>query len=138
MCDDITFVLLFLKIIFYQCIVVLQCCVNFYLTAKQISHVYVSPPCSVVPSHLGHHGASSRVPCAVQQILISYLFNMQYYVCLPQSPNSSHHSLYPPWFPYVCSLCMCLYFCPVGKIISTPFFFWIPHIYQYTIFVFSF
>ena len=26
------------------------------------------------PSHLGHHRAPSRVPCATQSVLISYLF----------------------------------------------------------------
>ena len=29
------------------------------------------------PSHLGHRRALSRAPCAVQQVLISYLFDTQ-------------------------------------------------------------
>ena len=28
----------------------------------------------------------------------------------------------PPWYPYVCSLCLCLYFCFVNKIVYTNFF----------------
>ena len=29
--------------------------------------------------------------------------------------------LFLPWYPYVCSLCLCLYFCFVNKIIYTYF-----------------
>ena len=36
--------------------------------------VYIYPLSFQFPSHLGHHRASSRVPYAIQQILISYLF----------------------------------------------------------------
>ena len=32
------------------------------------------------PSHLGHHESLSRVPCAVQQVLISYLVSMWSYI----------------------------------------------------------
>ena len=31
------------------------------------------------------------------------------YICQSQSPNSSH-TPFPPWYPYVCSLRLCLYF----------------------------
>ena len=43
------------------------------------------------------------------------------YICQSQSPNSSHTPL-PPWYPYVCSLRLCLYFRFVNKIVSTNFF----------------
>ena len=36
-------------------------------------YVYISALISGFPSHVGHHGALNRVPCAVQQVLISYL-----------------------------------------------------------------
>ena len=38
------------------------------------------------PFHLGHHRALRRVPCAIQQVLISYLFYMQW--CVYVHPNS--------------------------------------------------
>ena len=33
----------------------------------------------------------SRVPCAIQQVLMSYLFYIVVYICQTQSPNLSHH-----------------------------------------------
>lgn len=51
---------------FYWSIVALWCCVNSQCTAKWISHTYISPsPFWLSPSHSGHHGVLSRVPCAV-------------------------------------------------------------------------
>ena len=50
------------------------------------------------------------------------------YMSIP-SPNSSHPSPFPLWYPYVCSLCLCLYFCFVNKIIYTSFFGF--HIYAF-------
>ena len=38
---------------------------------------YIYPLFFRFPSHLGHHRSLSRVPCAKQQVLISYLFYMQ-------------------------------------------------------------
>ena len=40
--------------------------------------------------------------------------------CQSQSPSSSH-PLFTPWYPYICSLCLCLYFCLADKIIYTIF-----------------
>jgi len=42
--------------------------------------------------------------------------------CQSQSPSSSH-PLFTPWYPYICSRCLCLYFCLADKIIYT--FFWV-------------
>ena len=47
------------------------------------------------------------------------------YLCQSRSPDSSYPT-FPPWYPYVCSLCLCLYFCSADKFICT--FFQIPHI----------
>ena len=44
------------------------------------------------------------------------------YICQSQTPNSFCPSLFPPWYPYICSLHLCLYFCFVNKIIYTKFF----------------
>ena len=41
--------------------------------SESVMCIHISPLISV-SFHLGHHRASSRVPCAIQQILISYLF----------------------------------------------------------------
>ena len=46
------------------------------------------------------------------------------YICQSQSPNSSHHhppATFPPWCPYLCSLLLCLYFCPANRFICTIF-----------------
>ena len=48
------------------------------------------------------------------------------YTCQSQSPNSAHHHphptvVFPPWCPYVCSLHLCLCFCPGNWIICTIF-----------------
>ena len=44
------------------------------------------------------------------------------YTCQSQSPNSAHHHphptvVFPPWCPYVCSLHLCLNFCPANQFI---------------------
>ena len=73
-------------------------------------------------SHLGHHRALSRVPCAKQQVLISYLFYIQQ--CIYVSPNLPIHPTahFPLQYPYICSLHVSrLYFCFASKIIYTVF-----------------
>ena len=50
------------------------------------------------------------------------LISFGMYICQSQSPSSSHFLL-SPWYLYICSLCLCLYFCFVNKIIYTHFFF---------------
>ena len=40
-------------------------------------YIYTYPLFFGFPCHLGHHRALSRVPCAIQQVLISYLFYTQ-------------------------------------------------------------
>ena len=58
----------------------------------------------------------------------SYQLSILYilvYICQSQSPNSSYHHPYPatfpPWCPYVCSLNLCLCFCPANRFICTIF-----------------
>ena len=51
----------------------LQCCVTFCCTANRVSSAYAYFPFSFgFPSHLGHHRALGRVPCVVQQLLLSF------------------------------------------------------------------
>ena len=59
------------------------------------------------------------------------------YICQSHSSNSSHHHPLPPWYPYICSLRLCLYFCFANKIIYTIFLD-STYVCYYTIFVFLF
>ena len=47
------------------------------------------------PSHLGHHRALRRVSCAIQYVLMSYLFYIQYQQCIYVNPNLPIHLLFP-------------------------------------------
>ena len=74
-------------------------------------YVFIQPLFFGFPSHVGPHRTLSRVPLAIQQALISYLFythiNTVYvHPNLPVHPTS----LFPPWYPYICSLHLCFYF----------------------------
>ena len=42
------------------------------------------------------------------------------YVSIPVSQFLPPHS-FPPWYPYICSVCLCLYFCFANKMIYTIF-----------------
>ena len=64
------------------------------------------------------------------------------YTCQSQSPNSAHHhphptAVFPPWCPFICSLHLCLNFCPVNQFICTIFL-GSTYMCSYTIFVFLF
>ena len=57
-------------------------------------HTCIYPLFFRFPSHLGHHGALSRVPCSIQQVLISYLFYTQQCMYVnPSLPHTFHSSL---------------------------------------------
>ena len=57
-------------------------------------YVYIYPLFFGFPSHLGHHRVLSGVSCAIQQVLISYLFYTQQ--CMYVSPNLPVHPTHPP------------------------------------------
>ena len=65
--------------------------------------MYVCPFFLQFPSHLGHHRALSRVSCAIQSMLISYLFYTQQCIYIYASPNLPIHSNHP------CSLSICMF-----------------------------
>ena len=100
----------------------LKCCVSFCYTAVKQLYVYIYPLFFGFPSHLGHHRALGKVPCALQQIL-SYLFYTQYQYCGYSNPDLPI-CLTPPFFPqclYVYFPCLCFYFCFANSFTCTFF-----------------
>ena len=101
----------------YWCIVALQYCIRcryiqLSYTVNQL-YVYIDPSFQT-SFHLGNHRALSRVPCSIQQVLISFLFYTQQCVCV--NPLSQFIPPLPfpasvPWYPYILSLCLQLHFC---------------------------
>ena len=69
------------------------CLFLLYSKVNQFS-IYMYPLFFRFSSHIGHYRVLSRVPCAIQEVLTSYLFCMVY-ICQSQSPNLS----LPPTFP---------------------------------------
>ena len=59
------------------------------------------------PSHLNHQRAVSRVSVLhVRFSLVSYFIHSSVYMAVPVSQFIP--PLFPPWYPYDCSLCLCL------------------------------
>ena len=117
----------------YTCLTML-CQFLLYSKMNQL-YIYIYPLFFGFPSHLGHHSALSRVPCAIQYVLISYLFYTQYqqHICVDRVSQLPPPS-FPPWYPYICSLHLCLYFCFANKITYTIFLD-STYMRKYTIFV---
>ena len=89
-------------------------------------YVYIYPLLFGFPSHLGHHRAFSRVPCAIQQVIISYLFYTQQHICV--NPNLPVHPTSPSplvVYRFVLYICVSISALQIGS--SVPFF-QIPHI----------
>ena len=89
---------------FFLFISVFICCYIMLLvsTVQKMNQPYISiyfPSCFEFLSHSGHHSALSRVSCAIQQILISYLFYTQYRCVNPNLPIR----------PNPCSLLLSIY-----------------------------
>ena len=134
------FVLFFsdLNFFFYWSIVALQCHVSFCCIAKWISYMY-----TYIPSFLDFLPIQVTTEHWVEYPELYSRFSLVMYFI--HSINSVHMSTpisqfitYPqfsPWYPCICSLCLCLYFCFVNKIIFINFFRF--HIYA-LIYVFFF
>ena len=58
------------KINFYWSFITLQCCVSFTVQQNESAIRIIYPFPFGFPSHSGHHSAVSRVPCAIQYVLI--------------------------------------------------------------------
>ena len=85
------------------------------------THRHIYPLFLGFPSYLGHHRALSKVPCAVQSVLISYLFYLSQ--CIHANYNLPIRPTAPflPWHPYTCSLHLCLYSFSTNKFSYTIF-----------------
>ena len=119
---DSYYVIIFIKFLLeYSCFTIL-CQFILYSKVNQLC-VYIYPLFFGFPSHLGYHRALSRVPCVIQQVLISYLFYTQYQQCIYVNPNLPIPPIphFLPWYPHVHSLHLCLYFCFANKFIYIVF-----------------
>ena len=96
-CCFFKLLLYFLKL---KCKQNLQCCVHF-CTAMWISSMYIYknpslldlPPTMLHPTPLGHHGALSWAPSAVQHLPTSYCLQGSVYMSLPLSKSTPPHGL---------------------------------------------
>ena len=105
----------FIKKLEYRCFTML-CQFLLHSNVNQ-PHIYIFPFFLGFLSHLGHCRALSRTPCSIQQDLINCLFYKQ--SCINTNPNLPIHPIpTPPQYPYICSLCLCLYFCFANKFIQ--------------------
>ena len=96
--------------------------------------VYIYPLLLGFPSHLGHQRELNRAHYAVQLVLcidisilhINSVFNVNSVYMSISISQSAPSPDYSPWYPYICSLHLCLCFCFASKFIYTIFF-WNPH-----------
>ena len=84
--------------------------------------IFIYPFPYELPFHSDHYSELCRVSCAIQYALINYFLYIVsiMYMCPSQSPNS-FHPLLSSWYSYICSLCLCLYFCFANRITYTTF-----------------
>ena len=81
-------------------------------------YVHTCPLSSGFPSHLICHSRLLQYIAGSHHLFTLYIVGYIYVnPSLPIHPTSS-----PASCPYICSLCLCLYFCFASKFISTIFF----------------
>ena len=94
---------------------------KFSYTAKWIRHTYTYPCFFEFPLHSGHTEQWVELLVLYSRFFISlFVLYLVVYICQSQSPNSFQPP-FPPWYPYICSLYLCLYFCFANKIIFNIF-----------------
>ena len=60
-------------------------------------------------------------------LLVIHFIHISVHVSIPISQfiththTHTHPDAFPPWCPYICSLCLCLNFCPANQFICTIF-----------------
>ena len=115
--------------------VTLQCCIDFCCRAKRISCTYIDPLFWISFPFRPPQGTEESSLCnTVGSHLLSSLYTVSTVcICQCQSPNLSHPS-FPRLGPYICSLCLCFYFCFANRFICTVFL-GFTYMCYYTIFV---
>ena len=110
---------------FYWHTVALQYCVSFYCTAKWtgLSHTYI--PSFWISFGFISFGVLSRIPWAIQYVLISYLFYTWYQSCILVNPNLSIHPAPHPLYPL---LYMYLFSTPVSLFLLCRY----DHLYHFS------
>ena len=68
---------------------------------------------------VGSHYLSVLYIASIVCVCVCVYIYIYMYVSVPNSQFLP--SLFPPQYPYICSLCLCLYFCFANKIIYTVF-----------------
>ena len=103
-------------ILFYNwSLVPLQWCASFCCTVKWISFV-----CTYIPSVTTEHWVEFPVPYSRFSLVI-YAIRSSLWMSIPIS-QFIPPSPFPPWYLYIFSLYLCLYFCFANRFICKPFF----------------
>ena len=71
-------------------------------------YMYVYPLPFGLPSRSDHHSAFSSVPCAIQYVLISYLFYTQYQQCVVDNTSLVFIVSYLYWMLHTVSCFLCV------------------------------
>ena len=100
------------------------CYFQVYTKVNQLN-IYIYPLFFRFFSHIGHYRVLSRVPCAIQQVLISYLFYIQQ--CVYVNPNLQFipHPLPPGNCKFVFYMCNSISVLQISSLVP---FFQTPHI----------
>ena len=92
----------------------------FLLQSKVISYMYIYPLFWIsFPFRPPQRTEQSSLCCTVDSHLFSSLYIVSI-VCICQSQSSRlSHPSFPHLGPYICSLCLCFYFCFANRFICT-------------------
>ena len=81
-----------------------------FLLYSQVNQLYIYLLFFRFLSHIGYYKVLSRVPCAIQQVLISYLFYIQW--CVHGNP---HLPIYPSCFLFPACNHTFVFYCQFNK-----------------------
>ena len=129
----LSFVFMYLLLLIHSCFIMHQFLL--YNKVNQLS-IYIYTLFLKISFPFKSPQSIEQSPQCYKQVLISYLFYTQYQqpilyivstvyidaMCIVSIFQLVLCLHFPPWYPYVCSLLLCLYFCLVNKIVDTNFF----------------